>query len=208
MTKHPFPEEGSEPEAGSTPASGDEELTVQDILDAVGEADADPQASLGEAADAAEPKARDLAAEHLADLQRLSAEYANYRKRIEREREAQREFTLAELLGRLLPVVDDLALAEAHGDLEDGPMAVIAAKLRTTLADYGLESVGAKGELFDPQLHEAIAQVPSQEVPGGHILDVVQQGYRVGERLIRAAKVAVTAVREEGEAGNGEPGLV
>jgi len=138
----------------------------------------------------------DLAAERLADLQRLQAEYANYRKRVDRDRDLARELGIAEVLKALLPALDDLTLAEAHGDLEEGPMALIAQKLKAGFEKFGLVSVGTIGEPFDPNLHEAFMQQPSAEVTVTTITDIIQPGYRLGDRLIRAAKVAV-AVPEE-----------
>src|SRR5690554_5808552 len=126
-----------------------------------------------------EQNASDLAAERLADLQRLQAEYANYRKRVERERETSRDLAVQDIVVSLLPVLDDLDRAEAHGDLEDGPLVLIAQKLRATLDKTGLERVGVKDEGFDPNLHEAIAQVPSPDVTVMTVLDVHKVGYRL-----------------------------
>lgn len=182
------PETGeARPASESSPDGADagDPLTVEDIL-AAGEGAGEPEGT------ALSPDAA-LAAERLEDLQRLSAEYANYRKRTERERELLREALTGDVLASFLPILDDLALAEAHGDLAEGPLAVIFQKFRTLVADRGLEAFGAKGETFDPHLHEAIAQVPVPGTPEGTIIDVVQTGYRIGERVLRAAKVAVAA---------------
>lgn len=138
----------------------------------------------------------DLAAERLADLQRLQAEYVNYRKRVERDREANREFVIAEVIAGLFPALDDLRLAELHGDLEEGPMSIIAQKLNAALAKFGLTVVGEKGEEFDPHIHEALMQMPSPDVTTQVVADVIQPGYKLGERLLRAAKVAVSVPAE------------
>ncbi|MCU1557088.1 MAG: grpE [Microbacteriaceae bacterium] len=138
----------------------------------------------------------DPAIEILGDLKRVQAEFANYRKRVERDREANRELNIAEVVKGLLPVLDDLALAEAHGDLADGPMAVIAQKLRASLEKFGLTMVGEKGDVFDPHLHEALVQLPSPEVTVNTVADVIAPGYRLGERLLRPAKVAVSVPAE------------
>lgn len=130
-------------------------------------------------------------AERLADLQRLTAEFANYRMRVERDREANAEAARVDVIQKLLPVLDDLDLAEAHGDVAAGPIALIVNKLRTALAGLGLERVGAVGDVFDPNVHEAIAQVPTPGAEGMTVLDVVAVGYKVGARLVRPAKVAV-----------------
>jgi molecular chaperone GrpE len=138
----------------------------------------------------------DQALEILADLKRVQAEFANYRKRIERDREATRELNIAEVVKGLLPVLDDLALAEAHGDLDDGPMAVIAQKLKASLEKFGLTLVGAKGDVFDPHLHEALVQLPTPDVTVNTVADVIAPGYMLGERLLRPAKVAVAVPAE------------
>lgn len=139
----------------------------------------------------------DLAAERLADLQRLQAEYVNYRKRVERDREANREFVIAEVIAGLFPALDDLRLAEIHGDLAEGPMSIIAQKLKAGLEKFGLTVVGEKGEEFDPHIHEALMQLPSPDVTTQVVADVIQPGYKLGERLLRAAKVAVSVPAEK-----------
>jgi molecular chaperone GrpE len=143
--------------------------------------------------DGAQP---DLAAERLADLQRLQAEYVNYRKRVERDRAANREFVIAEVITGLFPALDDLRLAELHGDLAEGPMSIIAQKLKAALEKFGLTVVGEKGEEFDPHIHEALMQMPSPDVTTQVVADVIQPGYKLGERLLRAAKVAVSVPAE------------
>lgn len=131
------------------------------------------------------------AAEHLDELQRLRADFVNYRNRMERERAADRDATTAAVLTALLPALDDLDLADRHGDLEEGPLAMVAQKLRASFAQLGIEQLGVAGEAFDIEQHEAIAQMPNPEVTEMVVADVVQNGYRVGERVLRAAKVAV-----------------
>ena len=134
-----------------------------------------------------------LAAERLADLQRVTAEYANYRKRTEANREIERERAVGETVKGLLPVLDDLDRAEKHGDLEEGSaFATIAAKLRTSVERLGLKSFGAAGDPFDPQIHEAIFQQPSPDVETDTVADVVETGYMVGSTLVRVAKVVVS----------------
>ncbi|CAN5319520.1 nucleotide exchange factor GrpE [soil metagenome] len=138
----------------------------------------------------------DPAVEILGDLKRVQAEFANYRKRVERDREATRELNIAEVVKSLLPVLDDLALAETHGDLTEGPMVVIAQKLRAGLQKFGLTLVGEKGDVFDPNLHEALVQLPSPDVTVNTVADVVAPGYLLGTRLLRPAKVAVSVPAE------------
>jgi molecular chaperone GrpE len=134
-----------------------------------------------------------LAAERLADLQRVSAEYANYRKRTEANREIERERAVGETVKGLLPALDDLDRAEKHGDLEEGSaFATIAAKLRTSVERLGVKPFGAVGDPFDPQIHEAIFQQPSPDVETDTVADVVETGYLVGSTLLRVAKVVVS----------------
>ena len=142
---------------------------------------------------AAEAEAEDPSNEHLADLKRLTAEYANYRKRTEANREAERERAIGDTVKVLLPVLDDLDRAEKHGDLEaDSPFATIAAKLRGAVEKLGLTPFGAAGDAFDPQRHEAIFQQPTPGVDAETVADVVEVGYTLGGTLIRAAKVVVS----------------
>jgi molecular chaperone GrpE len=137
--------------------------------------------------------ADELAAERLADLQRVTAEYANYRKRTETNREVERERAVADAAKAILPVLDDLDRAEKHGDLEgDSAFATIAAKLRAAAAEkLGLKPFGLAGEVFDHNVHEAIFQQPSADVTEPTIVDVVEVGYTLGSTLVRAAKVVV-----------------
>ncbi|MDJ1370741.1 nucleotide exchange factor GrpE [Gulosibacter molinativorax] len=133
-----------------------------------------------------------LAREHLDDLRRVQAEYTNFRRRTEREKEELASVATANVVTQLLPVLDDLGRAEAAGDLPEGSaLQVIAAKLHATIERLGVEPYGEKGEAFDPNIHEAIAQLPNPEVTEHTIADVVERGYRIGEREIRPAKVAV-----------------
>ncbi|MFF1879410.1 nucleotide exchange factor GrpE [Leifsonia sp. NPDC058230] len=136
--------------------------------------------------------AEQLAAERLADLQRLTAEYANYRKRTEANREVERERAVGDTVKGLIPVLDDLDRAEKHGDLEEGSaFATIAAKLRTTIDRLGLTPYGKAGDVFDPQIHEAIFQQPSPDVAVATVADVVETGYQLGSTTVRVAKVVV-----------------
>lgn len=137
-----------------------------------------------------DPSARE--AELQEDLQRLQAEYVNYRRRVERDRKVEKDRTKGELISELMPVLDDLAAARQAGDLEEGPFAHIANRLETVLKQQGLSPVGEVGEAFDPNEHEAIMQQPSEEVAADHIAIVVRSGYRYGDRLLRAAQVIVS----------------
>jgi molecular chaperone GrpE len=125
------------------------------------------------------------------ELARLKADYVNYRNRTERERAGDRDATIASVITTLLPALDDLDLADKHGDLAEGPLAIVAQKLRASFEALGVVRLGEVGEAFDIDKHEAVAQLPNPEVTEMVVADVVQAGYRVGERMLRAAKVAV-----------------
>ncbi|MEU7766833.1 nucleotide exchange factor GrpE [Nocardia sp. NPDC049190] len=129
-------------------------------------------------------------AERTADLQRLTAEYANYRRRVERDRKAAIDTAKASVVTELLGVLDDLDRARAHGDLESGPLKSVADKLATALQKQGLEEFGSEGEPFDPTLHEAVQHEGSGHDPVIGI--VMRKGYRFGDRVLRHALVGVT----------------
>jgi molecular chaperone GrpE len=137
---------------------------------------------------------RALADERLGDLQRLQAEYVNYRRRVERDRDLARAGAVAGVLEALLPVLDDVHLARQHGDLESGPFAAIAEKLEATLGRFGLVRFGEPGETFDPTVHEALMHTQAELAEGTTqptVVQVLQPGYRMGDRVVRAARVAV-----------------
>jgi molecular chaperone GrpE len=130
-------------------------------------------------------------AELLADLQRLQAEFVNYKSRVERDRDVARNSAIAEVLRSILPALDDLSRAEAHGDLEGSPFAAVVGKLRNAGDKFGLKAFGEKGDKFDPEIHNALVQTPSTEVTENVIADVVEPGFMLGDRLLRPAMVAV-----------------
>lgn len=138
-----------------------------------------------------------LAAERLNDLQRLQAEYVNYKRRVDRDRAVVQERAARSVIEALLPVLDDIHAAREHGDLTEGPFSAIADKLESTLTKFGLQRYGAIGEEFDPNLHEALMhtawpQDGSVEPSGSTtVVQVLQPGYRAGEQVLRAARVAV-----------------
>lgn len=139
----------------------------------------------------------DLVAEMRSDMLRAQAELVNFRQRVERDRAANRDAVIAEVIRSLLPALDDLARAEAHGDLVEGaPLTIVAQKLRSAFEKYGLKQVGEKGEPFDPAFHEAVVQLPTPGVTVNTIADVIEPGYILGERLVRPAKVAVSVPAE------------
>ena len=135
-----------------------------------------------------------LAAERLRDLQRLQAEYVNYKRRVDRDREVHRDDAVGSVIEAMLPVLDDIHLARQHGDLEGGPFAAIADKLEGVLSKFGVSRFGEPGEAFDPVHHEALMHVQAELAEGTTtttVVQVLQPGYRIGERVIRAARVAV-----------------
>ncbi|AZS38538.1 Protein GrpE [Microbacterium lemovicicum] len=170
--------------AGPAAGGAQEPLTVDDILGAEQTGDA-------AAADAAgAPGSGDDSL--LIDLKRLTAEYANYRRRTEEQRQIEVERAQGRAATALLPVLDDLSRAEKHGDLTEGsPFAAIAEKVRAVAEKLGVESYGAAGEVFDPQQHEAIFQVPTPGATESTVLEVVETGYRLGSIELRPAKVVV-----------------
>lgn len=125
-----------------------------------------------------------------ADLQRLSAEFANYRKRVDRDRELNRDRAVADVAGDLMPVLDDIDRARSHGELDAGFKAVAEA-IEGMAAKYGLLRFGAEGEAFDPHVHEAMTSENSPEVTEPTVTAVYQIGYRLKDQVLRAARVAV-----------------
>ena len=129
-------------------------------------------------------------AERTADLQRLQADYTNYRRRVERDREAVRELALVNILTNLLPVLDDIGRAREHGELEGGFKSVADA-LEAAVGKLGLERFGEPGEPFDPSIHEALTHGHSADVTEPTAVQVFQPGYRIGARVVRPARVGV-----------------
>ncbi|MGQ1839148.1 nucleotide exchange factor GrpE [Kocuria turfanensis] len=173
---------------GSPEEAGPEGLTVDDILST-------PQSTDAGSADAGAATEEDpsaaLAAERLEELRRLQAEFVNFKHRTAREKEQLRTFVTGDLLQTLLPVFDDIDAARQAGDLTDGPFASIANKLEEILVRQGLTRIGAVGEKFDPNVHEAVLQQPTSEVEPDQVSMVLRSGFRIGERVVRPAQVAV-----------------
>jgi molecular chaperone GrpE len=128
--------------------------------------------------------------ERTKDLQRVTAEYANYRKRVDRDRGLITEQAIASVLTALLPVLDDLDRAREHGDLV-GPFGSVAEQLIGALTKFGLTAFGEKGDPFDPNRHEAVAHSTSPEVTEPTCIEVMRRGYLLNDRLLRPAMVAV-----------------
>ena len=161
---------------GDVQVSPEIEAEIEESLEGV---DADAEASDVEA----------QLAERTEDLQRLNAEYTNYRRRTERDRQAVIENAKSQVIAAFLPILDDLDLARQHGDLNEGPLKAIADKLSSTLASQKLEGFGEEGDAFDPEIHEAVQDLSSggEQVVG----TVLRRGYRVGDKLVRNAMVII-----------------
>ncbi|MCC9311261.1 nucleotide exchange factor GrpE [Kitasatospora sp. RB6PN24] len=166
---------------------GDDSNADEAVLKAAEEA---VKAAAAEAGSDELAAAKREAAERTADLQRLQAEYQNYRKRVERDRLTVREIAVSNILESLIPVLDDIGRAREHGEVTGGFKSV-AESLETVVAKLGLQQFGKEGEPFDPNLHEALMHSYSSEVTEDTCVQVLQPGYRIGERIIRPAMVAV-----------------
>lgn len=164
-------------------------------------ADEAESASTPDAAAAASSENRDeaehpdtkLAAERLGDLQRLQAEYVNYRNRVERDRAREKDATIGSVIESFVPVLDEIELARQHGELT-GSMEKIADKIESILARYGVEAFGEANEPFDPNFHEALMHVEAEApagVDGTFVVQVLQKGFKVNDRIVRAARVSV-----------------
>lgn len=141
-----------------------------------------------------------LAAERLEEMRRMQAEFVNFRNRTQREREGDRDRAVSAVVESLLPVMDDLHSAREHGDLVEGsPFAAIADKLESILERFGVKRVGEVGDVFDPTVHEALMHLPADspgvQLPEGTtemtIVQVMQPGFVVNDKVVRAARVAV-----------------
>jgi len=178
--------------SGQQPENQQEAAEAQPNADALGQA----EAILNEAGVSAEQSEHDEVGEVVTelrnDLLRLQAEYVNYRKRVERDREAVRDQAVQSVLATLLPVLDDVDAARKHGDLTDGPFAAIANKLDAVLQSHGLERIDQAGVEFDPNVHEALLRQPVEGIDADHVGQILRIGYKKGERILRAAQVMVS----------------
>ena len=143
-------------------------------------------------------------AERTADLQRLQAEYANYRKRVDRDRAAVREQAVVGTLSGLLPVLDAIDQAREHGELSGGFKSV-ADSLQAALGRLGLVAYGEKGDPFDPKIHEALMHSYSSDVTEDTCVEILQSGYKVGDRILRPARVAVAEPATGPDGSSNEP---
>jgi len=180
----------------------EQQTTIEGIDGAVGAADGATGAEAVGGDTAELERVRRELEERTADLQRVSAEYANYRRRVERDREGTVAGAKAQVAGELLTVLDDVERASAHGDLT-GPFKVVADRLTETLHRVGLAPFGAEGDVFDPSVHEAVAHETSAAVTGPTVTTVMRRGYRFGERVLRPAMVGVTDADPDAPASGG-----
>lgn len=146
-------------------------------------------------------------AERTADLQRLQAEYVNYKRRVDRDRDVARKVSIENVMKELLPVLDDVRSARDHGELTGGFKAV-ADELERIGGKYGLEAFGTKGDVFNPHVHEALLHAHAEGIDGPTCVEILQPGYRIGERILRPARVAVAEPAEAESTGPAEgPGV-
>ncbi len=129
-------------------------------------------------------------ADRTADLQRLQAEYVNYKRRVDRDRDVARKGGIESVLKDLMSVLDDVRSAREHGELSGGFKAV-ADEVERVSARYGLETYGTKGDPFDPHIHEALLHAHAEGIDGPTCVEILQPGYRIGDRVVRPARVAV-----------------
>ncbi|MBV2152917.1 nucleotide exchange factor GrpE [Kitasatospora sp. SUK 42] len=168
---------------------GDDSAAEEAVVKAAEEAAAAGATKAAPEGDELATAKRELA-ERTGDLQRLQAEYQNYRKRVERDRLTVREIAVSNILESLIPVLDDIGRAREHGEVTGGFKSV-AESLETVVAKLGLQQFGKEGEPFDPTQHEALMHSYSSDVTEDTCVQILQPGYRIGERIIRPAMVAV-----------------
>ncbi len=176
----PPPPEG-DPEQAASDDGSEQEAQQSSVGDAVDEAFAESAVDWAS-----------LAAERTADLQRLQAEYVNYKRRVDRDRSLSRQSGVESVVTDLMPVLDTVALARTHDDLGAG-FKMVADELEKVAAKHGLIAFGEVGDVFDPNRHDALMEVPLEgtEVEVTTVSQVMQRGYVLGERVIRPARVGV-----------------
>jgi molecular chaperone GrpE len=190
---------GAEPE-GSAPGPAPDTASSGNGNDLT--AEADRSGATGESKEM--DTLKEQLAERTADLQRLQAEYANYRKRVDRDRTAMRELALGNVLTELLPALDAIGQARQHDELSGGFKSV-AETIESAVSKLGLVTYGETGEPFDPKVHEAVATSYSPDVTDVTLTEIFQPGYKVGDRILRPARVVV-AEPATGPDGSAEPG--
>ena len=195
------PETGERREA---PAASEAGAPAEQAGAGSGPAGGEPEAAAGAATSEALAAAEALAAERLDQLKRVQAEHVNYRRRVERDRDLVRENAVASVLGELLGVLDDIGRARDHGDLT-GAFRSVGEAIEGVTTKLGLERYGEPGDEFDPTIHEALMHEYSDEVTAPTCTKVLMPGYRYGERVIRAARVAVAEPTEALPEAEAEP---
>ena len=182
-------QETGQPSGGAGAEGLADDVAVEPEVDEVEEPISTAEDEAAEAETPEQALQRELD-ERTDDLKRLNAEYTNYRRRSDRERQSVSESAKASVLSALLPILDDLELAKQHGDLEKGsPLEKFGSKFRETLKGQNLVTFGEPGEAFDPEIHEAVQDLSSggEQVVG----TVLRKGYKVGDRLVRNAMVII-----------------
>jgi Molecular chaperone GrpE (heat shock protein) len=185
----------SEENIQPTPEPGEDQAPADAMDEALAEL-LDEAAAAGDQPPAAEPKSETeqltaLVAERTNDLQRLHAEYANYKKRVDRDRALSRAAGIEAVILDLLPILDSIEAAREHSELVGG-FKLVAEEFEKTASKYGLETFGEVGDAFDPQIHEALMALPMDgELAGPTVSAVMQRGVRLNERVIRPARVGV-----------------
>jgi molecular chaperone GrpE len=139
---------------------------------------------------------QDKLAERTSDLQRLQAEYVNYKRRVDRDRDLARKVTIEGVLKDFLSVLDDVRSAREHSELSGGFKAV-AEEIERVTSKYGLESFGEPGDPFNPHIHEALLHAHAEGIDGPTCVEILQPGYRIGDRILRPARVAVAEPEPE-----------
>jgi molecular chaperone GrpE len=195
----PGPAQPDEPGPEAPPGQHRDPAMDPDVQSATGS-----EAQPGEQPDRVSELEASLA-ERTLDLQRLQAEYVNYKRRVDRDREVVREGATASVLTALLPVLDDIDRARDHGELEGGFKAVAEAFTRT-VSGLGLERFGEVGDEFDPRIHEALMHQHAEDLDGPTCTAILQPGYRIGERVVRPARVAVSEPSTDPAGASVEPG--
>ncbi|MGR8009295.1 nucleotide exchange factor GrpE [Streptomyces hypolithicus] len=183
--------------SGATPEDAEPQAEASEMAGSDSVEESGPAAPAGDVTDVTEvaltaqlDQVRMALGERTTDLQRLQAEYQNYRRRVERDRVTVKEVAVANLLSELLPTLDDIGRAREHGELVGGFKSV-SESLETVAAKMGLQQFGKEGEPFDPTIHEALMHSYAPDVDETTCVAILQPGYRIGERTIRPARVAV-----------------
>jgi molecular chaperone GrpE len=187
------------PPAGEQPAGGGVHVDERDPGEDTAAAAVDASAASAAPTSGAELDALQARLdERTGDLQRISAEYSNYRRRVERDRQLVMDMAKAQVINQFLTVLDDIERAQEHGDLS-GAFKAVADKVVAALQAQGLEPFGAIGDGFDPEVHEAVQHATSPDVDKPTVTTVLRRGYRLGERVLRPALVGVTDASGEAD---------